>query len=139
MYDELISDLKRDEGWRAKPYRDTVGKLTIGYGRNLDDIGLRPYEGDLMLRNDALAAMDELDRNVPWWRGLPDNAMRGLVNMCFNMGWPRLSKFRRMLGALESRDYLGAADEALNSKWARQVGARSQRIAALFRGCHKGD
>lgn len=134
MYDELIADLKRDEGVRRMPYRDSVGKLTIGVGRNLDDNGLRDDEIELLLRNDVLAVMAELDRNVRWWRSMPEGAQRGLANMCFNIGWPRLSRFRRMLGALEAGDYDRAATEALDSKWSRQVGKRAQRIAALFNG-----
>lgn len=134
MYDDLIADLRRDEGVRAKPYHDTVGKLTIGVGRNLDDVGLRDDEIELLLRNDVLAVMAALDRNLPWWRAMPEGAQRGLANMCFNLGWPRLSRFRRMLAALEAGDYDRAAAEALDSKWSRQVGPRAQRIAALFNG-----
>lgn len=134
MYEELKADLIRDEDKRKMPYLDSVGKLTIGVGRNLDDRGLRDDEIDLMLRNDIRESMAELDRNIPWWRDLPDDVMRGLANMCFNLGWPRLSKFKNMLAALESRDYDRAADESLNSKWAKQVGPRASRIADLFRG-----
>jgi len=132
-YTKLEADLRHDEGVRDKPYTDTVGKLSIGVGRNLDDVGLRVDEIRLMLKNDIAAAETDLDRNVPWWRYMPEPAQRALCNMSFNLGWPRLSGFRNMLAALKSHDFQRAADEALDSKWARQVGDRSARIAALYR------
>ncbi len=134
MSGPLMSDLKRDEGLRLKPYRDSVGKLTIGYGRNLDDMGISEDEAEILLGNDISEAIADLDRALPWWRGLPLPLRRGLVNQCFNLGLPRLLTFKRMLRALESRDGALAAKEALDSKWAGQVGERAERIATLYRG-----
>ena len=135
----LRADLIRDEDRRLKPYRDSVGKLTIGVGRNLDDVGLSIAETDMLLGNDIARAVLDLDRFASWWRMLPDDAGRGLINMCFNLGWPRLSTFVLMLAALQAKDYERAATEALDSKWAGQVGDRADRIAALYRGCADED
>ena len=133
-YRQLVNDLIRDEGMRLKPYVDSVEKTTLGVGRNLSDNGISEAEARLMLDNDITAATKDLNRNIPWWQGLPEPARRGLVNMAFNLGWPRLSKFERMLAALELESFDIAAAEALNSTWARQVGeGRAERIAALFR------
>lgn len=129
----FVADLKRDEDLRLKPYLDTVGKLTIGYGRNLDDLGITPAEANMMLDTNIKFALHDLDDNAPWWRGLPETARRGLANMCFNLGWPRLSGFVRMLEALQAGDFDTAAAEALDSRWAQQVGDRAQRIAVLYR------
>jgi len=134
---QIIDDLTLDEGLRLKPYRDTVGKLTIGVGRNLDDVGITENEARYLLENDIGVAMAELDREAPWWRDLPEPAQRALVNMCFNLGWPRLSKFRNMLGALRNGVYGAAANEALDSRWAAQVGDRARRIADLYRSCEQ--
>ena len=130
---DLINDLIRDEGMVLKPYTDTVGKVTIGVGRNLDDNGISEDEALIMLRNDIQTAELELHRNLPWLAYKPEKIQRALVNMCFNMGWPRLSGFKKMLAALEADDFETAAAEALNSRWARQVGDRSRRIAKLIR------
>ena len=135
MIEDLLADLKRDEGFRSKPYLDTVGKVTIGYGRNLDDVGISEREGRFLLGNDLDVALGELDRNVPWWRAMPDPAQRGLANMCFNLGFPRLNGFRNMLAALEDGRYQDAAVAALDSRWARQEGDRAKRIASLYRQC----
>ena len=110
-----------------------MGNLTIGIGRNLDDKGISEVEARFMLDNDLLDAADDLDRNVPWWADMPDQARRALLNMAFNLGWPKLSKFKKMLAALKDGDFDKAAEEALDSIWAGQVGARAHRIAHLYR------
>ena len=132
-WDRLKQDLIRDEGLRLKPYHCTAGKVTIGVGRNLDDVGVSKEEAYNMLDADMQSVGRELDRNLDGWRTYPDGVALGLANMCFNLGWPRLSGFRKMLAALEAGDYNRAADEALDSKWAKQVGPRADRIAQLFR------
>ena len=132
---QLTIDLIADEGMRLKPYTDTVGKVTIGVGRNLDDNGITEDEAGLLLRHDITRTTVELDARVNWWVAMPEPAQRALANMCFNLGWPRLSKFKNMLASLEAGHYSEAAGHALDSQWARQVGARAVRIAALYRSC----
>jgi len=131
--ERLYQDLRRDEGVCEKPYRDTVGKLTAGVGRNMDDVGLRPEEIQLMLKNDVADAAYDLDTRYPWWRTMTPARQNALANMCFNLGIVRLSGFKSMLAHLAKGQYDQAATEALNSKWATQVGDRAQRIAELFR------
>ena len=130
---DLREDLKRDEGVRNYPYTDTEGILTIGVGRNLEDRGLSDDEIDVLLTNDLKWVIHDLDRNLPWWRDMPSGKQRALANMAFNLGYPRLSGFRKMLAALEAGDWNGAAAEALDSRWARQVGDRAHRIATLMK------
>lgn len=132
MLNDLVNDLKRDEGFRSRPYKDTVGKLTIGYGRNLDDVGISESEAELLLRKDVGIAYEETRERYPWIKKAPLNVQRGLYNMAFNMGSARLAGFRKMLAALEAGNYPLAAEEALDSKWAKQVGNRAKRIAELF-------
>lgn len=128
----LKVDLLRDEGCELKPYVDTVGKITIGIGRNLSDRGITLEEAKHLLENDISAVIIELDHKLPWWRALPEHKGRALANMAFNLGLPRLLEFREMLSALEAGEWHRAGDEALNSKWAAQVGDRAMRIAAEF-------
>lgn len=130
---DLIGDLIRDEGIRLKPYTDTVGKLTIGIGRNLDDVGITLHEARHLCDGDITRVFMELDNRLPWWRSLTENQQRGLANMAFNLGLPRLLRFEKMLAALEVGDGEKAAAEALDSKWAKQVGERADRIAELYR------
>ncbi|TWB15585.1 glycoside hydrolase family protein [Nitrospirillum bahiense] len=129
----LADDLRRDEGTRLKPYTDTVGKLSIGVGRNLTDVGITQEEADTMLAGDIARTMAALDQGIPWWRNLPAGVQRAVANMGFNMGVPTLLTFRTTLGHLQAGRFAQAADAALASKWASQVGARATRIAALIR------
>ncbi len=129
---DLLDDLIRDEGLRLRPYVDSVGKTTIGVGRNLDDVGISEEEARMMLNADIDRAESGLRRTFTWFLTAPEPVQRGLVNMAFNLGINRLTGFGKMLSALASKDYDLAASEALKSHWATQVGARAVRIAELF-------
>lgn len=128
---ELEADLFRDEGLRLKPYKDTVGKLTIGVGRNLDDVGISREEALQMLQNDIKRTEADLDKHLSWWRSKPEPIQRVLTNMAFNMGIGGLLKFKNTLKAFEQNRWKDAAAGMLNSKWATQVGDRSKRLAKI--------
>lgn len=128
----LLEQLQRHEGLRLKPYRDSVGKWTIGYGRNLDDRGISEDEAGFMLDNDIDQVVAELER-MPLYLSLDSVRQVVLANMAFNMGVPTLLEFRRMLGALARGEWNRAADEMLDSKWARQVGDRAVELSELMR------
>jgi len=132
--DALRRDLIFDEGVRLRAYLDSVGKWTLGVGRNISDNGITEAEALFMLNNDITRVFGDLDRTWPWWRDLSEERQRALCNMCFNIGLPRLMGFRKMIAALHSGDWDRAADEALDSDWAKQVPNRAHRIAALIRG-----
>jgi len=125
----LIDQLKRHEGIRLFPYRDTVGKLTIGIGRNLDDVGISEQEAETMLLTDIAKAYNTLKARWPKLEALDDARQNVLINMAFNIGVGGLLNFNNMLAAIAMGDYTKAAAEMLNSKWARQVGARARQLA----------
>ena len=129
----LIYELSRDEDVRTKPYKDSVGKLTIGVGRNLDDKGLSKAEINILLNNDINDCESDLDRDMPWWRQLNDNRQRVLLNMCFNLGITRLKGFKSMLRDVQNGLYDQAAVEMIDSLWAQQVGGRAVRLAKLMK------
>jgi lysozyme len=124
----LIEQLQRDEGDKQFPYTDTVGKLSIGTGRNLTDVGLYPEERLYLLNNDIHRATTALTVNLPWFSTLDAVRQGVLINMCF-MGWEKLKEFHNMLAAMGRADWLTAANEMLDSQWARQVGDRAKRLA----------
>lgn len=121
------------EALRLKPYKDTVGKLTIGVGRNLDDRGISREEAMVLLNNDIGLVVADLDRTFPWWSELTENRKRVLIDMAFNLGISGLSGFHKALAAMESGEYTDAASEMLDSRWAVQVGDRAQSLAAMMR------
>ena len=129
----LIADLLRDEGLRLKPYKCTSGKLTIGVGRNIEDIGISEQEALVLLNNDIDRVFSELQASCDWFVKLSDNRKRALANMEFNLGISRFLEFEKMLSAIENSQFDRAADEAVRSRWAKQVGSRAHRIATLIR------
>ena len=130
--DNIVDMLIRHEGLKLKPYRDTVGKLTIGVGRNLDDLGLTENEARYLLENDLGRIRCELDDALPWWRALDHPRQTVLLNMAFNMGVPRLLTFTKFLHALAHGEYQTAAGEMLDSLWAKQVHRRAVELASLM-------
>lgn len=132
-FDLLKEELIRDEGLRLKPYRCTAGKLTIGVGRNLDDVGISASEAAYLLQHDIDRVLAELNLRLPWWAGLSENRQRALVNFTFNVGIGTVLTFKRTLALLQDGKYEEAADEMLNSKWAKQVGTRSKRVTDMIR------
>jgi lysozyme len=131
--DLLAQELTRDEGSRSKVYIDTVGKNTVGVGRNLDDVGLSDDEILMLLKNDIDRVLAELDRVLPWFRSMTDARMRVLANMSFNLGLPTLLQFKATLGAMQAGRYDDAAAGMMDSKWSRQVGQRAVRLAQMMR------
>ena len=131
--EKLIRLLITHEGLRLKPYRDTRGKLTIGVGRNLDDVGITEEEALYLLKNDIKRVLDFLKERLPYWNGLTETRKMALVDMCFNLGPGGFLSFKRMLAALERGDYEQAAREMLDSRWARQVGRRAEELAEMMR------
>ena len=125
--------IQRHEGLRLLPYRDTVGKWTIGYGRNLSDRGITRSEAECLLRNDLRDVTAGLDRLLPWWRELDVVRRAVLVDMAFNLGVGGLVKFTTPLAAVRVGQWEAAAAGLMRSKWARQVGARAVRLATMMR------
>jgi lysozyme len=132
-YARLAAQLELDEGRRKLVYRDTVGKLTVGVGRNISDRAFSSDEIDLMLKNDIAYVGRELDRAIPWWRKLDDVRQNVIANMAFNMGVPRLLGFSMTLDLVNSGRFDAAAEEMLRSKWADQVGDRAKRLSQQMR------
>lgn len=124
--------IKSYEGLDLMPYVDTVGKLTIGWGRNLQDNGIRLDEAQLMFNNDYMQSLKELE-DYAWFQVQPISVKNALINMNFNLGINRLNGFKKMINALINRNYTLAAQEALNSRWANQVGKRATDVAIMIR------
>ena len=127
LTDMLISD----EGLRLKPYHCTANKLTIGIGRNLDDVGITEDEARYLLANDIKRVEQSLSRDRVFV-ALDDNRRIALINMAFQLGVAGCLSFRKMWSALADEDWQRAHDEALSSRWAKQTPARAKRIAAIL-------
>lgn len=158
----LAGEIARDEGDKLRVYRCTAGKLSIGKGRNLDDVGISAEEtrllgitvascigkgitqsqSDALFANDVARSEKDLDRELPWWRTLDGVRQRVLLNMCFNMGIGRrpakgrpgkgLLSFVNTLAKIQRRDWPGAVAGMKASRWHDQVGNRAVRLEAMM-------
>ena len=128
----MKKELIRDEGLRLKPYRCPAGKLTIGVGRNLDDTGITELEAETLLAYDIERFSYQLDRTISWWRQLDEVRQRVILNMAFNMGTAKLMEFAITLANVRAGRYKEAAAGMRNSRWAKQVGARAERLAVMM-------
>lgn len=119
------------EGLRLEPYLCTANKLTIGVGRNLDDVGVSKSEAMFLLQNDINRVRTPLMR-LAWFSELDEVRQKVVIDMAFNLGYKGLLGFRRTIAAIERKDYKAASREMMDSRWARQVGRRAQRLAEMM-------
>lgn len=129
MNPQLLASVKAHEGCKLKPYRDSLGVLTVGYGHNLEQ-EITQADAEVWLIQDLKKAISELDRAFPGWKEHSEVRQNVLIEMVFNIGAPRLAGFLRFWAALRAKDYKQAAREMLKSRWASQVGQRAITLAA---------
>ena len=120
------------EGISKTLYKDSVGKWTIGVGYNIQDRGLPDEWIDKQLENDIRSVYEALEMHE-WFRSLGNDRQLAIINMGFNMGVKKLLQFKKMIAALEQKNYAEAATQALDSLWAKQVGNRAKEIAEIIR------
>lgn len=137
----VIDALKRDEGLRLTPYKDTRGFSTIYYGHNLDANPL-PAEviaaadeatASVVLLADIARIQMKLFRDLPWIQRLPLVIQGVCVNCSFNMGVDGFLKFKNTLALIQSGNYDKAADALKDSLWYTQVGDRAKRLVQQLR------
>jgi len=135
---KLVEELIKDEGYKYEIYLDHLGYPTFGVGHLVletdeeygQPVGTPVSEERILecLNNDIDIVCKELDQNMSWWSELDDTRQRVLANMAFNLGLPRLGKFKKFLAAVQEQDWENAAVEMMDSKWATQVGNRAVRL-----------
>ena len=130
----MVELLEEDEGKRPNPYIDTTGHMTVGIGRNLDENPLSDEEIYFLCNQDLKRAESVLDRLFPGiWEYWPLSVQMAVCSMAFQMGGEGLSRFKNMAAALRENAFHTAADEALDSLWARQTPNRAKKIAEMIR------
>ena len=129
----LKAMLKKHEGFREKPYRCTADKLTIGYGRNLDDVGITREEAEYLLDNDIKKATFDALSIFPLLKSYSEARQAVLINMVFNLGKTRFRGFKNFIKAVKSEDWERAAVEMEDSLWYKQVGKRAKELQEAIR------
>ena len=140
---KLRKQLEIDEGVVHEIYLDHLGYPTFGIGHLV--IESDPENGQAVgtpVSNDRVDAAFDGDVEVvlseckvlyPDFEDLPEEAQQIIANMMFNLGRPRLSKFVGMKRGVDEKDWNSAADEMVDSRWYRQVGARAERLVNRMR------
>lgn len=128
----LMLLLAKYEGCSLKPYKDTLGKWTIGYGRCLDTRGISGDEAQYLLRNDAALALNHCIETYPWFAGLSEIRQNVVAAMDFQMGDAGIGAFHHMLEALRIGNYQEAAAQMLMSEWASQTPGRAKDMARMM-------
>lgn len=121
------------EGLRLKPYKCSMGYLTIGVGRNLETNGISKQEAMMLLDNDMERCKADVARNMPWSLDLDDMRKGVLVEMVFQLGIGRVMLFKKMISALREHNYEAAANEVLTSAWHKQTPKRCETLARIMR------
>jgi len=129
--ERLIESIKKHEGYRDRVYLDSEGHLTCGWGHCLRLGSKVPIEAsEAFFKVDlATAVSDYIRFPKKITNGLSISRKRVIVEMIFNIGFPKLQGFVKMLAALEAGDFETAAKEMLQSKWRSQVGNRAIELA----------
>ena len=136
--DKLREELTFDEGCINKIYLDHLGYATFGIGHLVletdaehgQKVGTPVSEERVKecFEKDIQNVFEDLDRNMSWWKDLPEDLSLVIANMSFNLGITRLMKFKNFLTAMQNKDWDKAAVEMLDSRWAIQVGPRAIRL-----------
>lgn len=151
--DSLLEHIKKHEGFASEPYEDTKGKVTVGYGRNLEANPLKLDETvdlfrstkflseqheedffDHMLRIDVEKHTEELIQRIPWLANKPKNVQLVICDMGYNLGVPSLMQFSGTLNAVKHDDWMLAAYEILDSNYAEDVKTRAVTNAKIIAG-----
>ena len=128
----LLSSVIVHEGFSRYIYLDSVGVRTVGFGRNLDDRGISREEAEMLLLNDLETSTEEA-KKFEFYENLTSNRRDVIVEMIFNLGLTRFKKFKKTIGYINQANYSAAADEMLDSRWAKQVGQRALTLSNKFR------
>ena len=132
---KLSDQLRIHEGVRSHAYKCSANMIPVGVGRNIDEnggLGLSDDEIDYLLENDIRRCKQELI-TLPWFSQIDSVRQDALINMCFNLGMTRLLGFKNALTAMSVGDYDTAADEFMDSRWAKQVGRRAEEVCTMIR------
>jgi len=141
--EQLRKELEVDEGVKYEIYNDHLGCPTFGIGHLVRDTDPEagaalgtPVSEDRVIEafnedvetvlSDCAILYDDFDE-------LPEEAQLIIANMMFNLGRPRLSKFKGMKAGVDARDWKKAADEMVDSAWYRQVPNRAGRLVTRMK------
>lgn len=122
----------KHEGFKAWPYKDSRGFLTIGYGHCLATTPITSQAAKAVLDDDMTAVVYALQKYAPVFDNLCPERQAVLIDMTYNLGITGILKFADMWASIEKEDWKAASDAMLNSKWALEVGKRAMEDANIM-------
>lgn len=128
---ELERRIKRHEGCRFEPYKDSEGILTAGYGRNLEAVPFSQDEVDLMFANDLDRAWTQAAQ-IPSFHYLNEVRQGVVVEMIFQLGLNGTMRFKKFWAAVDKSDWGLARHEMMDSKWSKQTPSRAKELSEIF-------
>ena len=126
---ELLSSIRKHEGFRSKVYKDTLDFDTIGYGFAVKDLVLDEDIANIILQRKLEALIRSIEFKFSWYADLPNAVKDVVIEMCYQIGITGFSKFRKTIKHLENEEWELAADEMLDSKWAVQTPNRAKALS----------
>ncbi len=130
--DDIKAWIKSYERFSSHPHLDPYQKVTIGWGRRIDERGISAYEANILFENDFAKCERDL-LMYPWFFNSPDNIQDALINMCFSLGIEGLLSFKKMIAALNDNDFTKASIEVLESSWAISCFERAKDVSLMIR------
>ena len=129
----LIEEIKVHEGFRDKVYKCSEGFDTIGYGFAIKDLILDQDIAEMILDRKLKALTENINNKFDWFNESPQKVQDVVSNMCYQIGLSGFSKFKKTIYYLETEQYEEAADEMLDSLWARQTPNRANELSNNIR------
>jgi len=132
---DLLESIKRHEGFVEHVYKCTEGFDTIAYGFAIKDLEIPEHIAEELL----IIKLEKLQRNAnarfKWLEDMPKEIQAVVLNMCYQLGVTGVSKFRKAISAFQEGDWEEAANEMLDSLWAKQTTNRAEELAGIVRDC----
>lgn len=129
---DIVKDIKKHEGFRAKVYKCTEGYDTIGYGFAIKDLIIDKDVADLILMKKLHKMLERITIAFPWFANIDNEAKAVVVNMCYQLGIRGFSKFKKTIYYLETGQYEEASTEMLDSLWAKQTKGRAKELSNII-------
>ena len=133
MVQSLIKQIKHHEGYRSRVYKCTEGYDTIGYGFAIKDLVVSEEVCEMILLEKLEFLEKSIKNRFSWYDESPQVIKEVIMNMCYQLGITGVSKFRKAISALQEGDWDEAADEMLDSLWARQTPNRATELSHIVR------
>jgi lysozyme len=129
MFDDVVENIKRHEGFRMDVYEDSLGFDTIGYGFKISSLDLTPQEAEMILRRKLIDLADNIRGQFKWFGQMPATVQDVVLEMCYQLGIAGFADFRQTIGRLTLKDFNGASECMRNSLWYKQTPVRAEELA----------